>query len=121
MTAQYQTPGVANLEALGITVSAAQINAGGGAALVLTPSTAVATDVAGAPISSSTTDVELGYVHGLTSSAQTQLNGKLKNWVAVPATADAAGAAGDIAHEAGFLYVCTASGTWERVATATWS
>jgi microcystin-dependent protein len=41
----------------------------------LTPSTAVATDSSGFLVSSSTTATELGYVHGVTSAIQTQING----------------------------------------------
>lgn len=40
--------------------------------------------------------------------------------VAVPATAASSGTTGQIAIEAGFLYTCVATDTWERVATATW-
>lgn len=40
----------------------------------LTPSTAVATDGSGFLLSSSTTATELGYVHGVTSAIQTQIN-----------------------------------------------
>ncbi len=38
----------------------------------------------------------------------------------VPATAAAAGVAGSIAWDTGFIYVCTATNTWKRVAIATW-
>ncbi|MGH3577463.1 MAG: hypothetical protein ACRDU0_07900, partial [Mycobacterium sp.] len=41
-----------------------------------TASTALATDSNKKVVSSSTTDVELGYVHGVTSAIQTQINGK---------------------------------------------
>lgn len=37
-----------------------------------------------------------------------------------PASAAAAGNAGEICWDTGFLYVCTATNTWERVAIATW-
>lgn len=37
-----------------------------------------------------------------------------------PASATATGTKGDIVHDAGFIYVCTATDTWERVAIATW-
>jgi hypothetical protein len=40
----------------------------------LTPSTAVATNGSGFLVSSTTTAAELGYVHGVTSSIQTQIN-----------------------------------------------
>jgi len=42
----------------------------------LTPSTALALDGSNNLVSSSTTGAELGYVHGVTSAIQTQLNGK---------------------------------------------
>lgn len=38
----------------------------------------------------------------------------------VPANAAATGTAGEIAWDAGFVYVCTATNTWKRVAIATW-
>lgn len=37
-----------------------------------------------------------------------------------PATAAATGVKGDIVHDTGFIYVCTATDTWKRVAIATW-
>ena len=37
-----------------------------------------------------------------------------------PASAAAAGTLGDIAWDTGFIYVCTATDTWKRVAIATW-
>lgn len=37
-----------------------------------------------------------------------------------PASAAAAGVAGTIVWDASFIYVCTATNTWERVAIATW-
>ena len=37
-----------------------------------------------------------------------------------PATAAATGNTGDIAWDAGFIYVCIAPNTWVRAATATW-
>ena len=44
--------------------------------LNLTPSFALVSDVSGRVNVSSTTSIEIGYVHGVTSSIQTQLNGK---------------------------------------------
>ncbi len=38
----------------------------------------------------------------------------------VPATAGTTGTTGQIRFESGFLYVCVATNTWERVAIATW-
>jgi hypothetical protein len=37
-----------------------------------------------------------------------------------PASATAAGTAGEIRIDTGFIYVCTAANTWKRVAVATW-
>ena len=37
-----------------------------------------------------------------------------------PATAAAAGAVGDICWDVSYIYVCTATNTWERAAIATW-
>jgi hypothetical protein len=53
-----------------------------------------------------------------------QVNGvntadRLKN-TAAPATATSTGIAGDIRYASGFLYVCVATNTWQRVAIATW-
>lgn len=39
---------------------------------------------------------------------------------AAPASAGATGTPGQMAYESGFLYVCVAADTWERVAIATW-
>ena len=39
----------------------------------------------------------------------------------VPASATATGTAGDIAWDADYIYVCTATNTWKRVAISTWS
>lgn len=37
-----------------------------------------------------------------------------------PASASSAGTAGQIAWDADYIYVCTATDTWKRVAIATW-
>jgi len=37
-----------------------------------------------------------------------------------PATSGAAGNAGDICWDASYIYVCTATNTWERAAIAAW-
>jgi len=37
-----------------------------------------------------------------------------------PASAAATGVKGDIAHDASYIYVCTATNTWKRAAIATW-
>ena len=38
-----------------------------------------------------------------------------------PASATAAGIAGEVAWDANYIYVCTATNTWKRVAISTWS
>ena len=38
----------------------------------------------------------------------------------VPASATATGTTGTIAWDASYVYVCTATDTWKRVAIATW-
>jgi hypothetical protein len=40
--------------------------------------------------------------------------------VGAPASASAAGVAGDVAWDSDYFYVCTAANTWKRVAIATW-
>jgi hypothetical protein len=44
----------------------------------------------------------------------------LKVATSTPASASATGTAGTIAWDTGYVYVCTATDTWERVAIATW-
>lgn len=39
---------------------------------------------------------------------------------AAPANTSSTGAAGEIRYDSGFLYICTATDTWKRVAVATW-
>ena len=38
-----------------------------------------------------------------------------------PASATAAGTAGEVAWDANYIYICTATNTWKRVAISTWS
>ena len=40
--------------------------------------------------------------------------------VTAPASAAATGTTGQVAVDTGFIYVCTATNTWKRVAIATW-
>ena len=44
----------------------------------------------------------------------------LKVTTATPASAAATGVAGTIVWDASYIYVCTATNTWKRVAIATW-
>jgi len=41
-------------------------------------------------------------------------------FVGVPASATASGQAGELAQDAAYIYVCTATDTWKRVAISTW-
>ena len=41
-------------------------------------------------------------------------------WVSAPASATASGAAGQIAYDGSYFYVCTATNTWGRTALASW-
>ena len=54
------------------------------------------------------------------SATETSLLNKLQ-WTTVPANASATGTAGQIAYASGFLYICVATNTWQRVAIATWT
>lgn len=41
-------------------------------------------------------------------------------WVGVPASETASGAAGQLAYDAGYLYVCVSSNLWARIPFPTW-
>ena len=59
------------------------------------------------------------YATDLAGQAARTLSGSLAN--NVPASASAPGVAGQMRFASGFLYVCVAANTWQRVAIATWS
>ena len=50
---------------------------------------------------------------------QTALDAKLE-WVSPPATATSPGTSGQLAQDASYLYLCTATDSWKRVALTTW-
>ena len=50
----------------------------------------------------------------------TTLDAQLRSQGTAPATAGATGTAGDIRYDADYIYICTATNTWKRVAIATW-
>lgn len=85
----------------------------------LTANRAVITDGTGALAPSTVTNTQLGYLSGVTSAIQTQLNNRA-TLVAAPATAASPGTTGQIAVASGFFYACVATNTWQRVAIATW-
>ena len=51
----------------------------------------------------------------------TNLNTTKLEWTSVPPAVISKGTAGQIAYEAGYLYICVATNSWRRVAIATWS
>lgn len=58
------------------------------------------------------------HVHPAGSAADI---GAMPDFVDAPASASATGKAGQMAYASGFLYVCVADNTWQRVAIATWT
>lgn len=60
------------------------------------------------------TDTGQLYMYDGTNDLEIALN------AGVPATASDTGTAGQVAWDADYLYVCTATDTWKRVAVATW-
>jgi hypothetical protein len=57
---------------------------------------------------------------GLTTLQDTLFQGGLYTTPDTPASASASGTAGQISVDANYIYVCTATNTWKRVAIATW-
>ena len=57
---------------------------------------------------------------GGTTLQDTLIQGGLYTTPDTPASASASGIAGQIAVDADYIYVCTATNTWKRVAIATW-
>jgi len=57
---------------------------------------------------------------GNASTTQAKIHGKVAVGGSTPASATAAGVTGTITWDANYIYVCTATNTWKRVAIATW-
>jgi len=58
---------------------------------------------------------------GIVAGSDTRLTDtRPVKFVAVPASATAAGTAGSVAYDSGYLYICTATNTWKRTALTTW-
>lgn len=79
---------------------------------------------AGSPLSgivSVLQQIALGQQQILTAlnSIKSEIITNFPQWVPVPATAASPGVAGQTAYQSGFLYICVASNTWQRVAIAT--
>lgn len=65
-----------------------------------------------------------GRVYRWTGAAwefQTAASPNVLAWTSVPASATAAGTAGQVAYDGSYFYVCTAPSTWIRYSGATWS
>jgi hypothetical protein len=60
-------------------------------------------------------DIQIQDVSGL----QTALGGKL-TLVSPPASSSSTGAAGQVACDGDYFYICTAVNTWKRIALSTW-
>jgi hypothetical protein len=58
--------------------------------------------------------------NGASSRFAVDFQGRMIAPSAPPANASAAGVAGSITWDSGFIYICTATNTWKRVAIATW-
>jgi hypothetical protein len=69
-------------------------------------------------------DIECYGLHhqwgALTVEGITTFNNKIVLNGSAPATATSTGEVGQIAVDADYVYVCTATDTWKRVAIATW-
>lgn len=70
--------------------------------------------------SSSTTTGTLKVTGGAGFSGNAFVGGILNIVTSTPASASATGVAGTIAWDASYIYICTATNTWKRVAIATW-
>lgn len=64
--------------------------------------------------------IAIGYTAARTALAQLDINGQFMSATSTPASASATGVAGTWAWDASFIYICTATNTWKRVAIATW-
>jgi len=67
----------------------------------------------------STGNLDIGGTLAVTSSS-TLTGGLILPTSTTPASASAAGVAGTVCRDADYIYVCTATNTWKRVAISTW-
>ena len=56
----------------------------------------------------------------VSTATQSALDGKMATWVSIPSSASDTGAAGQMAYDGSYIYVCTATDTWVRAALSTW-
>lgn len=59
-------------------------------------------------------------VNALAGKIKTHSQMAVPRVVSVPGTATSTGTAGDIAYDSSYLYICTATNTWRRVAITSW-
>jgi len=71
------------------------------------------------PFAAETHEAALDKLTLLVQEIQTDVDEKLV-WANTPATASSTGAAGQIAYDANYLYVCVATDTWVRAALTSW-
>jgi hypothetical protein len=57
---------------------------------------------------------------GGSTTGRVKINGNLEINSKTPASASATGVVGEIAWDADYIYICTATNTWKRVGIATW-
>ena len=74
-------------------------------------------NIGNAGASGSTTNINIG---GGVGTCTTTIDGDLVIPNETPASATAAGTAGQIVWDTDYIYICTATNTWKRVAIGTW-
>lgn len=57
----------------------------------------------------------------LTGNVDGNISGEITLEGTAPASASATGTAGEVRYDADYIYICTATDTWKRVAISTWS
>jgi hypothetical protein len=57
---------------------------------------------------------------GGATTGRVKINGNLEINSKTPASASATGVVGEIAWDADYIYICTATNTWKRSAIVTW-
>jgi len=65
-------------------------------------------------------DMEVSVTPTMNSIVARGPDGRIRLSTHTPATAGAAGTVGQIAYDASYIYICTATNTWKRVAIASW-
>ncbi len=65
-------------------------------------------------------NIRIGYEGIVPDYSLLTVSGVLNSALSTPASSSAACIAGDWAHDATYVYTCTATNTWKRVAMATW-